>query len=274
MYTRLDRSQPCPFPIPKTSTYLGEDANGYYWMDAVPMEDADGLGFLKGLGNMFKRMVKFTPKSFTPKNLMKAFTNTTVGVATGGLAYLAPAGLRKTIFKAGETIVPVVAAAAGAAALAPAVLPMLSGKLSAAGGLLGKSGSSVGGSLFQMLGSLTGSKQSEIASQVTPQDIVYAETHQGRYPQHIMDMISKAEREQFEYAAAQTANQIMNPLQRMLPPTETTHASSSLYPGLISQYEQAFAKAQQGQDGTDWSPVVTVGAVTGGVALLILLMRR
>lgn len=262
MYAKLDKSKPCPFPLPATATYLGEDENGYYHMD----------GFFDGLTNMFKRMVKFTPRSFQPKNILKAFTNTTVGVASGGLAYLAPKQIRKTIFKAGETIVPIVAAGAVAAAAAPAILGTMAPKLSAAGKILGKNANSIGGGVFKMFSALSESGQSQVAQRMTPEDIVYTEQH-GSLPPNIQALVDRLERQEFEYAAAQTANTIMNPAQRMLTPP-STYGDARLYPGLLSQYQQKLAELQQGKDGMDWSPAVTVGATVGGTLLLILILRR
>lgn len=257
MYACLDKSKPCPFPLPATATYLGEDADGYYHMD----------GFFDGIGNMFKRMVKFTPKSFSPKNIMKAFTNTTVGVATGGLAYLAPKQIRQTIFKAGETIVPVVAASALAAAAAPAVMGMLGPKLQSAAGLLGKNVNSIGGGIFKVLGRLTEGGQSQVAQNLTSDDIVYTEKH-GQLPPHIQALVDQADRAQFEYAAAQTANTIMSPHQRMLPPAES--GAPSVYYGLIKEHEQRLEQARA--EHTD--QLVTVGAMAGGALLLILLLKK
>ena len=257
MYAKLDRKNPPPFYLPPTATYLGEDANGYYYMD----------GFFDGIGNMFKRMVKFTPKSFQPKNILKAFTNTTVGVATGGLAYLAPKKIRQTIFKAGETIVPVVAASALAAAAAPAVMGILGPKLQSAAGILGKNMNSIGGGVFKILGRLTESGQSQVAQNMTSDDIVYAEKH-GELPPHIQSLVDQADRQQFEYAVAQTANNIMNPNQRILPPAES--GSPSVYYGLIQEHQKQLEAAQAGHS----DQLLTVGAMAGGAVLLILLLKK
>lgn len=257
MYTHLDKRQPPPFRLPPTATYLGEDENGYYHMD----------GFFDGLTNMFKRMVKFTPKSFQPKNILKAFTNTTVGVATGGLAYLAPKQIRQTIFKAGETIVPIVAAGAVAAAAAPAVMGMLGPKLQAAGGILGKNANSIGGGLFKILGRLTEGGQAQVAQNVTSDDIVYTEQH-GTLPPHLQALVDQQDRAQFEYAVAQTAQNIMSPLNQPLPPAET--GAPSVYYGLIKEHQQQLEAAQAGH--TD--QLLTVGAMAGGAVLLILLLKK
>lgn len=264
MYACLDRSKPCPFPLPATATYLGENELGYYHMD----------GFFDGVANMFKRMVKFTPKSFTPSNIFKAVRNTTLTTMTGGIYLALPKGVKKTMENVANVALPVAAVGIGAAIAGPAVMSALGPKLQAAASILGKNVSSIGGTLFKAMGSLSQEKQSQVAQQVSAQDIAYAEQHNGQYPAHIQALIDQAEREQFEYAAAQTANSILNPMQRMLPTDNFTNASASLYPGLISQYEKALAQAQQGSDGTDWSPAVTVGALAGGSLLLILLLKR
>lgn len=257
MYPCLDKSKPCPFKLPATATYLGEDANGYYHMD----------GFFDGLTNMFKRMVKFTPKSFEPKNLMKAFTNTTVGVASGGLAYFLPKQVRQTVFKASETIVPIVAAGAVAAAAAPAVMGMLGPKLQAAGGLLGKNMNSIGGGLFKILGRLTEGGQSNVVQNLTPDDIVYTE-QQGQLPAHIQALVDAQDRAQFEYAAAQTAQTIMNPLQRALPPADT--GAPSVYYGLIQEQEKKLEQAR----AEHTEQLITMGAIAGGGLILLLLIKK
>lgn len=257
MYKDLDRTKPCPFPLPAHCVYLGEDADGYYHMD----------GFFDGLTNMFKRMVKFTPKSFQPKNLLKAFTNTTVGVATGGLAYLAPKQLRQTIFKAGETIVPIVAAGAVAAAAAPAVMGMLGPKLQSAAGILGKNANSIGGGLFKILGRLTEGGQSTVAQNTTADDIVYAEQH-GQLPPHLQALVDQQDRAQFEYAAAQTANSIMNPAQQMLAPVE--RGTPSVYYGLIQEHQKKLEEAQSAHS----DQLLTMSAMAGGALLLILLIKK
>lgn len=245
MYGTLDRSKPCPFPLPPTATYLGENELGYYHMD----------GFFDGLGNMFKRMVKFTPKSFTPGNIWKAVRNTTLTTATFGAYQLMPKSIKKTMERVGDIAIPVVAGGIAAVTLGPAVMGFLGPKLSMAGSLLGKSAQSIGSSLFGMLGKLPQSKQAEIAGAVTPNDIAYAETHQGQYPPHIMSMVDQAERDAYQYAATQQMN-TLNP---------SLYGSSQLYPGLQSSY------APQPEHETSTG---STGLTLASGALLLYLLRK
>jgi hypothetical protein len=159
-------------------------------------------GFFDGAANMFKRMVKFTPKSFTMGNMYKGVVNTALTTATFGAYQLLPKNVRKTVYNIGKVALPVVAAGAAAVALGPSVMGYLGPKLTAAGGLLGKAASSVGGSLLQNLMKLAPSKQAQIAQQVTPRDIAQAE-QTGRLPAHIQAAIDQAERESYAYAVQQ-----------------------------------------------------------------------
>jgi hypothetical protein len=260
MYCPLDKRHPCPFPLPPTATYLGEDERGYYHMD----------GFFDGLGNMFKRMVKFTPKSFTPSNIYKGYINTTLTVGTFGAYQLLPKNIKKTVHDIAKIAVPVVAGGAAAYGMGPSIMGMLGPKLAGAGNLLGKALSSVGGSLFQKMTSLPPSAQSAIAQQVTPQDIAYAETHQGVYPPHIQALIDQKEREAYEYAVAQTQRTILSPTNQ---PTvnPALYGSSSLYPGL----RQAQLEQQSIPPQDDSSAIGSTALIAGGAGILaVLLMRK
>jgi len=147
---------------------------------------------------------------------------------------------------------------------------MLGPKLAGAGNLLGKGLSSVGGSLFQKMVALPQSAQSEVAQQVTPQDIAYAETHQGQYPPHIQALIEQKEREAFEYAVAQTQQSILSPTNQMLPPPQSTYASSSLYPGL----KEAYAAQSQPPQQEDSSAIGITALMAGGAGILAMLLLR
>lgn len=260
MYCPLDTRKPCPFRLKPTQTYLGEDANGYYVMD----------GFFDNVGNMFKRMVKFTPKSFTPGNIFKAVRNTTLTTMTGGAYLVLPKSVKKSMEQVANYAMPVAAAGIAAFTLGPSIMSIMGPKLSMAGDMIGKNLSSIGGSLFDALGKLSPSKQSEIAQQVSPQDIAYAETHNGQYPGHIQQLIEEGERQQYAYAAmtAINPNMIRNPA------TDATYASSSLYPGLQqARMEQMQAQGQpQQEEGLSTGAVVGIAA--GGTALLFLLLRK
>lgn len=261
MYCRLDKRKPCPFQLKPTETYLGEDANGYYVMD----------GFFDNVGNMFKRMVKFTPKSFTPGNIFKAVRNTTLTTMTSGAYLVLPKSVKKAMENVANVAMPIAAAGIAAVTLGPSVMAMVGPKLSAAGSILGKNMSSIGGSLFDLLGKLPGSKQSEIVQQVTPEDIAYAETHNGVYPGRIQNLINEAERQTYGYAAMNA----VNPSTIQTPPTPSFYASSSLYPGLQQARAEQMALQSLPQEETDGlSPGATIGIALGGSALLILLLRK
>lgn len=265
MYCSLDVRKQCPFKLKPTETYLGEDANGYYVMD----------GFFDNFGNMFKRMVKFTPKSFRPSNIFQAVRNTALTTMTGGAYLVLPKSIKKKMENVANVALPVIAAGAAAYFVGPSILSMVGPKLSAAGSILGKNISSIGGSLFDALGKLAPSKQSEIAQQVTPEDIVYAEEHGGVYPPRVQNLISEAEKQSYAYA-------MMNSLQPntiQTPATPAFYASSSLYPGLQqARMEQIQAQAYQQQDSPQQeeglSPSATIGIALGGSALIMLLLRR
>lgn len=259
MYCQLDKRKPCPFSLKPTETYLGESADGYYVMD----------GFFDNMGNMFKRMVKFTPKSFTPGNIFKAVRNTTLTTMTGGAYLVLPKSVKKTMENVANVAMPIAAAGIAAATLGPSIMTMVGPKLTAAGNILGKNLSSIGGSLFNALGKLSPSKQSEIAQQVSPEDIAYAETHNGQYPGHIQQLIEEGERQQYAYAAmnAVNPNMIRNPA------TSSTFASSDLYPGLQqARMEQMQAQGQPEEEGLSSGAIVGIAA--GGTALLFLLLRK
>lgn len=141
---RLAYQVPAPMvPIVQAGgTYLGEDETYYYYMH--PQAGNELNGFFDGIGNMFSRMVKFTPKSFTPGNIYKGFVNTTLTVASGGLYQALPKNLKKTVYEVGKVAIPVVAGGVLAVAAGPAVMATLMPKLTAAAGLLSKGAGAVG----------------------------------------------------------------------------------------------------------------------------------
>lgn len=260
MYCPLDKRKPCPFRLKPTETYLGESADGYYVME----------GFFDNVGNMFKRMVKFTPKSFTPGNIFKAVRNTTLTTMTGGAYLVLPKSVKKTMENVANYAMPIAAAGIAAATLGPSIMSMVGPKLTAAGNILGKNLSSIGGTLFDALGKLNPAKQSEIVQQVTPEDIAYAETHNGQYPGNIQQLIEEGERQQYAYAAMNA----INPNVIQTPATQSTYASASLYPGLQqARMEQMQAQGQPQQE-EGFSVGATVGVAVGGTALLFLLLRK
>lgn len=257
MYCALDKSKPCPFPLKGTEVYLGENEHGYFVMD----------GFFDGITNMFKRMVKFTPKSFTPSNIFKAVRNTTLTTMTGGIYLALPKNIKKTMENVANVAMPIAAAGIAAVTLGPAVMGILGPKLSAVGGLLGKNASSIGQSLFGALGKLAPGKQAEVAQQISPNDIAYAETHNGQFPPHIQQLLNQAEQATYGYAAYNA----MNPNSSLQqPPPASFYADSKLYPGLQAQYA---AQQQQQEPQEEFSPVAIAG-VGAGVLALVLLMKK
>lgn len=260
MYCNLDKRKPCPFRLKPTETYLGESADGYYVMD----------GFFDNVGNMFKRMVKFTPKSFTPGNIFRAVRNTTLTTMTGGAYLVLPKSVKKTMENAANVAMPIAAAGIAAYTLGPSIMSMVGPKLSAAGNILGKNLSSIGGSLFNALGKINPAKQSEIVQQVTPEDIAYAETHNGVYPGRIQQLIEEGERQTYGYAAMNA----VNPMMIRNPATESLYTSASLYPSIQqARAEQMQAQASPIQEDS-LSTGATVGLAVGGTALLFLLLRK
>lgn len=257
MYCPLDRSQPCPFPLSPTQTYLGEDEQGYYVMD----------GFFDGIGNMFKRMVKFTPKSFTPGNIWKGVRNTTLTTITGGVYLALPKSVKKTMENVANVAIPAVAGAAVAVAAGPAVMGMLGPKLSTVANVLGKNISSIGKGLFDVMGKLPQSKQAEIAQQVSANDILYSEQHNGQLPPHIMQLVDEANRASYGPAFSS----IMNPTQT---DPRQYYADSNLYPGLQQARLEQAQQAMQPQEQSGFSSGEVIGLVGAAVAVAVLVSKR
>lgn len=254
MYCKLDRSRPCPFPLSSTQTYLGEDDQGYYVMD----------GFFDNIGNMFKRMVKFTPKSFTPSNIFKAVRNTTLTTMTGGVYLALPKSVKKTMENVANVALPVAAAGVTAAIVGPSVMSMIGPKLSSVASALGKNIGTVGKGLFDVLGKLSPAQQSQVAQQVTAQDIMYAEQHQGQLPEHLMRVVDDAARSNYGYAV----NAALNPTQT---DPRQYFADASLYPGLQNAMLEP-PKEPEAAGG--WSSGEVVGVVGVAVALAVLVGRK
>lgn len=182
MYQALVKS-PLPHAIrrqvPVTWTYLGEDETGYMFLE----------GFFDDFGNMFKRMVKITPKSFTPGNIYKGFVNTTLTVASGGLYQVLPKKFKKTVYEVGKVAIPVVAGAA-LVATNPTLFAMIGNKIYKAGALLGKHASTIGGQLFSVLNRLPQAQQTQVAQQITPEQI--AQIEQGYISPEVQAMMNQA----------------------------------------------------------------------------------
>lgn len=226
------------------TVYLGEDADYYYF--SHPGANPALGGFFDNVGNMFTRMVKFTPKSFTPGNIYKGFVNTTLTVATAGAYQVLPKNLKKTVYEVGKIAIPVVAGGVVAVMAGPAVMGILGPKLAAAGGLLGKAAGAVGGPLFNVLGKFTGAQQAQIAQQVTPEQIAQME-RTGQIPPELQALLNHA-------AAA------------ALP----SSGAASLYdPGAMAAREMEAARTAQAGLFGELSPI-TLGLLIGVPAVFFL----
>lgn len=259
MYCPLDRSKPCPFPLQPHQTYLGEDDRGYYVMD----------GFFDNIGNMFKRMVKFTPKSFTPGNIFKAVRNTTLTTMTGGIYLALPKSVKKTMENVANVAIPVAAAGIAAATLGPSIMSMVGPKLSMVGSALGKNISTIGKGLFDVLGKLSPSQQSQVAQKVTPQDLMYAEQNQGQFPPQFMQYVDEVAKSNY----LPVVNASLNPTAT---DTRQFYADSSLYPGLQQAMldQQMGQSAQQVEQAGSWSSGEVAAAVGAGVLVAYLVGKK
>jgi len=218
--------------LPLGTEYMGEDETYYYFSQPVANPSLDGFD----IGNMFKRMVKFTPKSFTPGNIYKGFVNTTLTVASAGLYQVLPKNLKKTVYEVGKVAIPVVAGGVLAMTAGPAVMGFLAPKLAAAGSLLGKAAGAVGGPLMNALGKMSGAGQATVASQITPEQIAQWD-QTGSIPPSLAPLIERA-------------------LQQSLPPMS---GAASLYdPSAMAAREMQLAQAQQ-ESGFDWSTIMMIG---------------
>jgi hypothetical protein len=222
-------------------------------------------GFLDNVGNMFKRMVKFTPKSFTPSNIFKAVRNTTLTTMTGGIYLALPKTVKKTMENVANVALPVAAAGIAAATLGPSIMSMVGPKLSTVGTMLGKNISTIGKGLFDIMGKLSPAQQSQVAQQVTPQDILYAEQHQGQFPQPFIQYVDEVAKQNY----LPVVNAALNPTGT---DPNQFYASSSLYPGLQQAMldQQMGQSAQQVEQAGGWSSGEVVGVVGVAVAVAVL----
>lgn len=247
---RSKRSQPPRWVLRQFSPgteYFGEDST--YWYFVTPGANPALGGFFDNMGNMFTRMVKFTPKSFTPGNIYKGFINTTLTVASGGLYQALPKDLKKTVYEVGKVAVPVIAGGVLAATAGPAVMGVLQPKLSAAAGFLGQHASTIGKNLFDFIGKLGPSQQAHVAEQITPEQIVAME-QSNQVPSSLLPY--------FNQMAAQSF-------------PEPSSGAASLYdPGAMAQVE---LDKQQRAQGVGFNPafLLLVGAP---VALFMFMGKR
>lgn len=226
--------------MPPGTRYLGEDAT--YWYFVHPGENPALGGFFDKLGNMFTRMVKFTPKSFTPGNIYKGFVNGALTMATMGVYQVLPKHFKKQVYNAGKIAIPVVAGAALAYTAGPAVMSALGPKLSSAASLLGKGVSTIGGRLFDFLGKMPQHAQAAMASQITPEQIAQMETS-NQLPPSLEPM--------FQQAMAQTM------------PGETTGAAS-----LYAPQPQAGEVVKPEGGGFDPTLLLVIGAPLAVIGLM------
>jgi hypothetical protein len=193
--------------VPVGTEYLGEDET--YWYFQLPDSTNQLGGLFDNIGNMFSRMVKFTPKSFTPGNIYKGFVNTTLTVASGGLYQVLPKSLKKTVYEVGKVAIPVIAGGVLAVTAGPAIMGALMPKLAQAASLVGKAVSTVGGGLMNFLGKLSPGAQSKLVEAITPQQIAMMEQSQT-VPPELVPMFREAERMSLPGASSGAAS-LYNP---------------------------------------------------------------
>jgi len=170
------------FILPRGAIYLGSDDTGHY----IALD-----GLFDDVGNMFKRMVKITPKSFRPANIFKAVTSGALTVATGGAYQLLPSKMKTQIENVGKIAVPVIGGAVLAYTAGPAVWNILQPKLAAVGAMLGKNASQVGGLLSNVLGGLSQSGQAKVVEAATTEQIAQME-QTGQIPPALQSLINQA----------------------------------------------------------------------------------
>ena len=246
-YATLTRSRTIPRParlaltrLPPGSQYLGEDRYYYHF---VKPGGGSGLGELGSISSMFSRMVKFTPKSFTPGNIYKGFINTVLTTSTGGLYQVLPKNIKKSVYEIGKVAVPIVAGAVLAYTAGPAIMAALGPKLASAGSMLGKAAGTVGGGLMDLMSKMPQHAQAQVATQITPEQIAQWD-QSGSIPPSLENLLGKA-------------------MQDSLPPS----GAASLYdPSAMAAAEVRRRQAEAAQgDGFDWSMLAMIGlpAVAG-----------
>jgi hypothetical protein len=148
-------------------------------------------GFFDDLGNMFKRMVKFTPKSFRPANIFRAATSTALTAVTGGAYQFLPSKVKRQVEEVGKIAVPAIAAIAGLNMLAPSVIPTLTSKLGTVANNLGKPLGQIGSALINQMMKLPAPQQAAIAEAVTPADLQQIE-QTGQVPEHLQRLLMQS----------------------------------------------------------------------------------
>lgn len=181
--------------LPPGTQYLGEDET--YWYFSHPGANPALGDFFSDVGKMFSRMVKFTPKSFTPGNIYTGFVNTTLTTLTAGAYQFLPKSLKKTVYDVGKVAIPVIAGGVVAYTAGPAVWGMIGPKLTAAGNILGKAASTVGGKFLDILGKFGSSQQAAIAQAATPEQIAQMD-QTGQIPYDLQRVIDQAAAANFQ----------------------------------------------------------------------------
>lgn len=237
--------------MPPGTQYLGEDET--YWYFSHPTAPYALGGFFDDVGKMFTRMFKFTPKSFTPGNIYKGFVNTTLTAVTGGIYQFLPKDIKNKVYKVSEVAIPVVSAAVGAYYAGPAVMAVIGPKLTAAGSLLGKAATTIGGQLFNMIGKFSQAGQAEVAQNITPEQLAQME-QTGQIPASLQPILDRAAQMSFSQPPA---NQ----------PVPVTAGAAQLYdPSAMAALEM---QRQQQAQGSGFDPTMLL-MIAAPVALVML----
>lgn len=259
MYHALSGTQPPAWVMRRMAPgtrYLGEDATYWYFSHPVPAYPLGG--FFDDVGKMFSRMVKFTPKSFTPGNIYKGFVNTSLTALTGGIYQFLPKNIKNTVYDVGKIAIPVVAGGIVAYTAGPAVMAMIGPKISAAASTLGKAASTVGGKLYDILGKLSSSGQAEVAQQITPEQIVAME-QTGQIPPSLYPLLQNAAMQALPAQPGPMVN------------AATTGAASLYDPSAMAALEMQRQQAAQG-DGGGFDPMMLL--LIGAPILAVVLMKK
>lgn len=162
--------------VPPTWRYVGETPTEYVFVES------GGEQQLGDISDMFKRMFKFTPKSFSYENITRSiYRLTPFSVA---MQLVAPK-LEKKIYKAAPVIVPIVAGVGAGIAFGPQIMSMLGPKLAEAGASAGTTAMKVGGAIMSFMGKMNGPQQAAVAQHVTPEQITESD-RTGRIPESLV----------------------------------------------------------------------------------------
>jgi len=210
---------------------------------------ANGQMSLGGIdiGNMFKRMFKFTPKSFTYSNITRSIYRLTPISWVGQV--VAPK-LERKVYKAAPVLVPAVVGGTLAVAYGPQIYSVLAPKLASLGGLASKAGQT----LMSFIGQLPGKQQAQAAQAITTEQAqAVAET--GQIPPDLQQMLS------------QLASQAQPPP----PPYQTMAASGYAQPGMADPSFGLPSAPAPTQTGIFGDPTVAVWVLLGVSAVVVLM---